>query len=470
MPGGAGAGIPPLFELIARDLRERLNEMNGVGGSGTPPSATSIHLQDDEFASTGPIFVAATGDLTETASSQQFGEAEQFLRELARFAAPSDPLKRLFVVPGNHDVVFDEADLPRRWQPFCSFYSGLFEGARPPVLDRNALSLTQVHDRSDDGVIVAEVNSALYVRRSSDDAHRGQVDAAAIRRLREQLGAIDDRKRDSSVRIALMHHHPVLLPSLVEPGRNYDAIMNSNELLSVLQSFGFHIVLHGHKHYPQTFSYDPDYAWSTRPPASPILVVSGGSSGSTGLPVGTRATNSYNIVTIKWHPAARQARVRVETRGLRRIDEHGPMAPDTWSWFRMALADRVLRPFSASRTPTSGRFLPPPKPAEDKARQKVYETQRGNMLVADVMPSMIPDQAYEVKLWIVPHGRDDANVPVKVIWSAGKNFFQQEVSRDQDPAFCVTLSYWGPMLVEAHLFFEDGKTVSAFIYARIPTG
>ena len=84
------------------------------------------------------------------------------------------------------------------------------------------------------------------------------------------------------------------------------------------------------------------------------------------------------------------------------------------------------------------------------------------------MPSMIPDQAYEVKLWIVPHAREDANVPVRVIWNAGKNFVQQEVLRDQDTTFCVTFSYWGPMLVEAQFLFDDGKTVSASIYARIP--
>jgi hypothetical protein len=48
----------------------------------------------------------------------------------------------------------------------------------------------------------------------------------------------------------------VVLPSLAEPDRGYDAILGSQLLLDLLKRYDFHVLLHGHKHYPHTFSYD----------------------------------------------------------------------------------------------------------------------------------------------------------------------------------------------------------------------
>ena len=51
----------------------------------------------------------------------------------------------------------------------------------------------------------------------------------------------------------MVHHHPILLPTLAEPGRGYDAINGAQHLLTMLHRYGFHVLLHGHKHYPHTF-------------------------------------------------------------------------------------------------------------------------------------------------------------------------------------------------------------------------
>ncbi|MEZ5952199.1 MAG: hypothetical protein R3C12_24015 [Planctomycetaceae bacterium] len=56
--------------------------------------------------------------------------------------------------------------------------------------------------------------------------------------------------------LALIHHHPVLIPALVEADRNYDAVLRSGHLLNLLNKYGFHLVLHGHKHWPCTFTVD----------------------------------------------------------------------------------------------------------------------------------------------------------------------------------------------------------------------
>jgi 3',5'-cyclic AMP phosphodiesterase CpdA len=265
-----------------------------------------------------------------------------------------------------------------------------------------------------------------------------------------------------------MHHHPVLMPSMVESGRGYDAIANGQSLLSLLQSFGFHLILHGHKHYPQTFSYDPDYAWSTRPAPPPLLIVAGGSAGSSGLPDGTRRTNSYNLITLKWHPGAGQARAQVLTRGLQRTGAEGPIPARQWKWIDYARKDRGLRPFDSLPDIAAGMSLPAIAPVDDDARREVYGKTRGNMAVAEVFPSLCDGQAYEARVWIVPHNRSRENVPVEVTWNAGPKFERRRIGGKEHPSFCTTFSYWGSMLVEARLTFSDGETASAFVYARIP--
>jgi len=459
-PDWANVGLPDLGVMIQHDIEQRLAANPELG---RPP--------------TTPLIFAATGDLTETASVEdetEFERAEAFLRRISRARRPDNDLRSLFVVPGNHDVVFNEtSSAERRWQPYCRFYNRLFADARAAVSEGNAHALTQLHDRTADGYVVAEVNSAFYVARGSADAERGQIDNRALEQLGAQLEELRRRTPEtfeSAVRIALMHHHPVLMPSLVEPGRGYDAIANGHRLLRLLQEFGFHLILHGHKHYPQTFSYDPDYAWSTKPRTPPpLLIVAGGSAGSSGLPDGTRRANSYNLITIKWHPDAGHARVQVRTRGLQRTDEEGAMAPDQWHWTDYAFKDRLVRPFdSLPATVGEATVLPPIGSADDRDRRAVYESTRGNMAVAEVFPSMCEGQAYEARVWIVPHSRNPENVPVEVTWNAGPKFERRRVTATDDPKFCATLSYWGSMLVEARLKFCDGQSASAFVYARIP--
>src|SRR5262249_23143064 len=60
--------------------------------------------------------------------------------------------------------------------------------------------------------------------------------------LRRQLEEFRERHKDTSddwIKVALVHHHPILLPSFIEAGRGVDAIMNSSSLLSLLREHGF---------------------------------------------------------------------------------------------------------------------------------------------------------------------------------------------------------------------------------------
>src|SRR5207253_2780716 len=89
----------------------------------------------------------------------------------------------------------------------------------------------------------------------------------------QQISHIERKLKEASaepwfagaIKVALVHHHPILIPSLVEAGRGaggdpnepgYDAIFNAQRVLNVMHRYGFHVLLHGHKHIPHVFTED----------------------------------------------------------------------------------------------------------------------------------------------------------------------------------------------------------------------
>jgi 3',5'-cyclic AMP phosphodiesterase CpdA len=179
---------------------------------------------------------------------------------------------------------------------------------------RDPLALTRIIDPSDEGLVIAEINSCIYVQKDTVDERRGQIHDDAVTELEKQLKAVDAEALHSSIKIALIHHHPVVLPVLYQDDAGYDAVLNPELLIRVLKKYGFHLVLHGHKHGPVTYSYDAVSAWTTDG-VQPLLIVAGGSAGSKEITREDGARNTYNVINIKWHPTAPQARVNIQTRG-----------------------------------------------------------------------------------------------------------------------------------------------------------
>lgn len=418
-----------------------------------------------------PVILALTGDLTDTASAAEFEQAAALVSAFRAGPVLGSQLtpETTFIVPGNHDAVYDQPDAARRWFPYCDFYENLQSHRCRPA---QAYELTRVIDRIDThGFLVAEVNTCFDIQKGTPEENRGHVDPSAVDRLRDTLSAIPRARLDGSIRIALMHHHPVVLPSLAEPGRGYDAVVNAQMLLAVFRDFGFHLLLHGHKHFPHTFSYDATCAW-TLEPSPPMMVVAGGSAGSTGLPDAEGATNTYNLISIKWNPSARHGRVRVETRGLVRYDERRvALSPGRWHWRTLRVVDRIIATEVPPRTALSS--VRPFDPAADQEgenfRMGEYAKTHGNMLVAEVLPSLEPDQAYEVNLRVTPHRISNRKIPRKVEWSPGPSFSDVVCCEfGSNPNFSARFSYWDSMLVRATLHFEDVPPVHTSVYAHLP--
>jgi 3',5'-cyclic AMP phosphodiesterase CpdA len=447
--GGVRKGYPTLLEKLAEDLRS--------------PDVENL-------------LICITGDLAHTADYKEFKAAEEFLIGLSSSIVHGKVrgTDAIYITPGNHDVNYTKADIGERWQQYTAFANGV-NGTHVP--DADPVGHVTLDDRTDDlGAVVLCLNSSVYVQKDTPNEKRGEIDIVQLKRVEDSLEALS-KKRDinEAIRIALIHHHPVLIPALAEPGRGYDAVENSGPLLTLLRRYGFHLILHGHKHNPFVFSEDSESAWVK--PSRPIVISAAGSVSSMSIPGDYKErSNCYNRITIKWHPAARQARVAVETRGLSVFHSSGMEdLPQNWKWKTLQETDRqfyaaecVPKPKIVGTKP----FQPKDMKRSESARVKEYSRSRGNMAVVEVLPSLVKGQAYEARAWIVPHPNVEfpRELPVRVTWSAGKMYPTVTVEAKQDEHFCVSFHYWDSMLLQARLEFKSKapKSVCIHVYARLP--
>ncbi|MCW3124823.1 MAG: metallophosphoesterase [Bacteroidetes bacterium] len=429
-------------------------------------------LESEDGNLDSPLIVALSGDFTQIAAHNEFAQAKVFLDKLisSKLLNREVTKEEIFMIPGNHDVVFDKSSENERFQPYCSFYNEFFDGVRPYQLPHKAIGLTQIHIRNQNGnkTLVAEINCCMYVQKDTINQSKGQVSMESIQKLKNDLEGLEkDESLKEYIKIAIIHHHVVLLPSLIEPGRGIDAVQNAQALLELLSKFNFHLILHGHKHYPQIFLYDPLPLWIKNENKIPQLVISGGSCGSRELPQGKGSCNTYSLITIKWHPEACQCRVKILTRGLQRMGDLRELPPYEWKWQTINLSDKILTPYKT--TPNSGIAQVKQNVLDDSLRKKEYRKLRCYFPVVEVIPSLIPEQAYEAKFWVVSHYPTEPDKElVEVIWSAGKKFSEITVQKETNETFCSSFHYWGPMLIECNMKYRDGYQAKAYIYARLP--
>ena len=463
-------GYPTLLQCLSRDWT--IGTFADRGAPPTPSGFPPAALQPDGRPDLNTrVIVAITGDLTETAEDTQFADADAFIQGCARSAIlgwsvrPED----VFLVPGNHDLQWDRQTATGRWLGFSNLYGNLRNSRVDPARPDG---LTRVIDQSADGLIVAEVNSAAYIQKAMEN--RGQVDQAAITLLRDALERIDPAARQRAIKVALVHHHPVHLPGLAEANEGYSALVNSNALLERLRDYGFHVVLHGHKHVPFTFWYDPACAWISNR-AYPLMIAAGGSASSSEIAPGPGVTNTYNVITLRWDPVLEQVRIQVETRGLVRTKpDNAPLDPVDWSWRTLRLSDRHFElPRDAPENEAgTARAASANEVAElEPLRQQAIRQTRRNFPVIDVLPSLDPRQGNEARVRIEGQiGRDDYQAPDRVEWWAGPAFKDLvTVTRAQDPTFGARFTYWGPVLIQVRMHWVDGYSALAHVFAPLPS-
>jgi 3',5'-cyclic AMP phosphodiesterase CpdA len=427
-------------------------------------------LSDETPETSAPILVAVTGDLTDAAKPEEFREAAAFILDLEEFLG--DWTARAVIVPGNHDVSWEQADIDDRLSAWRGFARDRLK--RNIVgLPEHPFALVYNDYVTSHGVIVAAINSAGFVERDKPDQTRGRISPRGLTDLNRQLNSLPGG--DTLLRIALVHHHPILIPDLVEAGRGYDAIVDGGDLLRVLRRHRFHLVLHGHKHLPFNFSEDSRAAYSTRQAREQraILVACGGSIGSSEVSDRMQTpTNYYNILRVKWLPESGECRSRIEPRQLVRYESGTPLPRGEWYWESCLPDDRCYQsqPAEGDDVSLTGQTISfAYSGIDDAPRISAYETNRGAFPVVEIRPSLFPDQAHEAYVWIEHHpnpledGASNERL-VKVVWSAGQRHTVTSVSDDPSDRFAAVFIYYGPMLVMADLTFADGHRATQFIY------
>jgi 3',5'-cyclic AMP phosphodiesterase CpdA len=114
-PTGSTAGFPLLLDLVQKDLNSAdwSNFGWALGGPGLPVPR---------------LIVAATGDFAHTARGDEFDKAQAFLAGLCDASCKNPILgsrvsaRDIFVVPGNHDVIYDQKEPKHRFSRLLKKY------------------------------------------------------------------------------------------------------------------------------------------------------------------------------------------------------------------------------------------------------------------------------------------------------------------------------------------------------------
>jgi 3',5'-cyclic AMP phosphodiesterase CpdA len=207
-----------------------------------------------------PDLIVASGDLAETGSRSEFQQVRDFLAELA--AGLGLDRNRVVMVPGNHDINWrkceayflnceaDETEpVPPYWPKlehyaamFAEFYSGVRGVSFPKDQPWTLFEMPELK------TVVAGLNSTIAESHRPED-HYGYCGDEQLYWFADRLSA---RAADGWLRIAALHHNPVILD------RNDSAFLRDHDRLAELVAPHLNLILHGHTHAGKLCSFSPD--------------------------------------------------------------------------------------------------------------------------------------------------------------------------------------------------------------------
>jgi tetratricopeptide (TPR) repeat protein/calcineurin-like phosphoesterase family protein len=223
------------------------------------------HLKAFDYDPTR-LHLVISGDLTYTASAEEFRMADAFLVEVAQILGIER--ERVHLVPGNHDVNWKsaDADLSRRFDHYVafldSFYGSVLLRSRFPYLkwDLRAHTLRDSPAQllslyASEQIVVVGLNSCAY---EAEQDHFGFVGGRQLRLMEDWFNKHNVTAFDETVRVAVVHHHLHPLPEEVMEARDLEdvwqdlsTIRDTGLVERALERRGFDLVLHGHKHHAQ---------------------------------------------------------------------------------------------------------------------------------------------------------------------------------------------------------------------------
>ena len=215
----SAAGKQTLVESICRDLKKQ-------------------KISNDEIA-----LVLISGDLTCTASSQEFNAAAHFINEMQKqFGLGAG---QIVCVPGNHDIEWIDSDgiIDEDAELNYKLFSNRIYKDDP---EETLIRINEFYVGKRKVAIIA-LNSCRL--ESKENAGIGFVGTEQLQLIEE----FNAENTDVDYKIALVHHH--LLPvnyteQYSRQQREVSLLLDAEALMQCLITNGVKTVLHGHQHQP----------------------------------------------------------------------------------------------------------------------------------------------------------------------------------------------------------------------------
>lgn len=199
-------------------------------------------------------YLIIPGDISNTAQHAQFDLASSVILEIAEVLKVSSD--KILYVPGNHDL--DWQMMNRQDQDPTNFYKEL----RYIALKDNKLIFEQIMGEIDGHVLtepwfsvwnysnlfVIGYNSA-WEDTPTASPHHGSIKQDHLLKIDSLLSKQDIAS--SKLKLFLVHHHPFNYSDPDPDFRDFSAMGNADNLLSLLRKYKFDLVIHGHKHWPR---------------------------------------------------------------------------------------------------------------------------------------------------------------------------------------------------------------------------
>jgi predicted MPP superfamily phosphohydrolase len=261
-PDQAGPGKYPLTDILVADL-EKVQARIGL--------------------------IIVSGDLTTRADSGRlFNEGLPFLRELVRRLKVTP--EQVVIVPGNHDIPL------RNHNPMTYSHENAYISFLREFYDTN-VGLMQVRRFTMGGRSVELLTMNSTRLRSKELKEFGYVEWPLYEPLLRGLIPSD------AIRIAVLHHHLVAAPREESPDPQYpeaaiSITLDAGAIIEGLQTYGFHVVLHGHQHVPRLTKISRGRVQDNFGLAGldqPLFVIGGGSVGTSRL-FDEMRDNTYNLL------------------------------------------------------------------------------------------------------------------------------------------------------------------------------
>jgi predicted phosphodiesterase len=271
---------------IASDLHCQLRHSGSIQESfllvGAPRSPAGCHPVQSliEYMQEKKIkadCLLCLGDVANRASKEGLTTGISYLFELEKELK----CKNVICTVGNHDV---DSRKTESTDPFS-----LSQSAHPRF-PMNPRKNTQYWGNG--SAVIKISNKALFAVLNTVADHVDEPTAKRGSFLPHRIDRLDTDlnryKKSELIRIAVLHHHPVLHSSTGYT--TTDVLENGDQVLDLLSKHRFDVVIHGHKHQPLIRRYDSS--------GRIMIVIAAGSFSAILQKIGSSTRNLFHILSI----------------------------------------------------------------------------------------------------------------------------------------------------------------------------